>query len=100
MTASMSALYRGQDLAATFCTVTAMSAIDWSNELAEQLDWHWRVQLRPRLGSDGLARPCGPVEGPYAEASMAALVLHINREVLHHGAEICLLRDLYRARYA
>jgi hypothetical protein len=27
---------------------------------------------------------------------MAALVLHINRETLHHGAEIALLRDLYR----
>jgi hypothetical protein len=29
---------------------------------------------------------------------MAALVLHINREAIHHGAEIALLRDLYRAR--
>jgi len=27
---------------------------------------------------------------------MAALVLHINRETIHHGAEILLLRDLYR----
>jgi hypothetical protein len=26
---------------------------------------------------------------------MAALVLHINREMLHHGAEIALLRDLF-----
>ena len=26
--------------------------IDWSTELVEQLDWHWRGQLRPRL--DGL----------------------------------------------
>jgi hypothetical protein len=47
------------------------------------------------LGADGLARPCGPAEGPWAEASMAELVLHINREMLHHGAEIALLRDLY-----
>jgi hypothetical protein len=29
---------------------------------------------------------------------MAALVLHINREALHHGAEIALLRDLYAHR--
>ena len=29
---------------------------------------------------------------------MAALVLHINREALHHGAEIALLRDLYTHR--
>jgi hypothetical protein len=31
---------------------------------------------------------------------MAALVLHINREVLHHGAELMLLRDLYRNRHS
>jgi hypothetical protein len=27
---------------------------------------------------------------------MATLILHINREVIHHGAEVTLLRDLYR----
>jgi hypothetical protein len=47
------------------------------------------------LGDDGLARPCGPAEGPFADLPLAALVLHIHREVLHHGAEIALLRDLY-----
>jgi hypothetical protein len=47
------------------------------------------------LGDDGLERPCGPAEGPYAEHSMAELVLHINREVIHHGAEIACIRDLY-----
>jgi hypothetical protein len=26
---------------------------------------------------------------------MLDLVLHINRELIHHGAEIALLRDLY-----
>jgi DinB superfamily len=50
------------------------------------------------LGLDGLRQPCGPSEGRWGEHSMATLVLHINREVLHHGAEIALLRDLYRAR--
>jgi hypothetical protein len=49
------------------------------------------------LGAAGLARPCGPAEGPWAEASLAELIQHINKEVIHHGAEICLLRDLYRA---
>lgn len=48
------------------------------------------------LDESGLALPCGPAEGPYAEHSLAALVLHINREALHHGAELLLLRDLYR----
>lgn len=48
------------------------------------------------LGEDGLARPCGPAEGPFADVPMATLVLHINREVIHHLSEVCLLRDLYR----
>ncbi|MGI8574399.1 MAG: DinB family protein, partial [Egibacteraceae bacterium] len=47
-----------------------------------------------------LARPCGPVEGPFSEEPFAALILHLNREAIHHGAEIALLRDLYRAGLA
>lgn len=54
----------------------------------------WLAGVRG-LGEEGLARPCGPAEGPWAESPMAALVLHINREAIHHGAEIALLRDLY-----
>ena len=50
------------------------------------------------LGLDDLGRPVGPAEGPFAEHPYAELVLHINREVIHHGAEILLLRDLYRSR--
>ncbi|WP_344213653.1 DinB family protein [Nonomuraea bangladeshensis] len=43
----------------------------------------------------GLARPCGEAEGEWAAHPMAALVLHINRELIHHLSEVCLLRDLY-----
>ena len=50
------------------------------------------------LDAAALARPVGEAEGPFAAFPMAALVLHIHREVIHHGAEILLLRDLYRAR--
>jgi DinB family protein len=50
------------------------------------------------LNEAALARPVGPAEGPFAEYPMAALVLHINREAIHHLAEVLLLRDLYRAR--
>ncbi len=35
----------------------------------------------------------------WAQAPMAELVLHINREMLHHGAEVALLRDLYLWHY-
>ena len=67
-------------------------------EALDQLDASYEVWIKGvrGLGADGLARPCGPAEGPYAEYPLAALVLHINRECLHHGAEITLLRDLYR----
>ena len=58
----------------------------------------WMAGVR-RLGPDGLARACGPAEGPWARAPMAELVLHINREMLHHGAEVALLRDLYLWHY-
>ncbi|MEV4548568.1 DinB family protein [Nonomuraea wenchangensis] len=47
------------------------------------------------LGEAGLARPCGEAEGEWAAHPMAALVLHINRELIHHLSEVCLLRDLY-----
>lgn len=47
------------------------------------------------LGESDLARPCGEAEGPHADRPLAALVLHINRELIHHLAEVCLLRDLY-----
>lgn len=49
------------------------------------------------LSVKDLARPVGPAEGAYSEYPFATLILHINREVIHHGAEIALLRDLYRA---
>lgn len=49
------------------------------------------------LGTDGLATPAGPADTPLADWSTAGIVLHVHRELLHHGAEIALLRDLYRA---
>ncbi len=52
------------------------------------------------LSEEGLFRPCGPAEGPYAEEPFLMLVLHINREFLHHAAEVMLLRDLYREKAA
>lgn len=71
-----------------------------AQEALAQLDdgyARWVAGVRG-LGEGGLLRPCGPAEGPFAQASLAELVLHIHREVLHHGAEVALLRDLYRAR--
>jgi DinB superfamily len=62
-----------------------------------QLDQEYATWLAgvESLGEAGLARPCGEAEGPFAALPMAALVLHINRELIHHLAEVCLLRDLH-----
>jgi hypothetical protein len=49
------------------------------------------------LTDDDLTRCVGPAEGEWHQHSMATLVLHINREAIHHGAECLVLRDLYRA---
>lgn len=71
-----------------------------AEEALHQLDTRyaeWTAGVRS-LGQEGLEQPCGPSEGPFAEDSMARLVLHITREIVHHGAEIGTLRDLWAHR--
>jgi len=76
---------------------------DWPLDVVGMLalvdHWHdqWVAGVAA-LGPDGLVRPCGPAEGPYARSPLADLVLHVNREVLHHGAEVALMMDLYANR--
>ena len=48
------------------------------------------------LGEDGLLENCR--EPGFESDSMAALALHIHREVIHHGAMISSLRDWYAWR--
>jgi DinB superfamily len=57
----------------------------------------WRDGVRS-LGADGLQRASGASEHDWSEEPVSRLILHIHREVIHHGAEICLLRDLYTHR--
>jgi DinB family protein len=52
------------------------------------------------LGEDGMWTKLGPAWGPFADDTWAALVVHAQDELAHHGAEIALLRDLYRAQHA
>ena len=77
-------------------TVLAYSGT--ADEALRQLDEGHDAWIRDvrALGSSGLARPQGPISPPeFADAPMARLVLYTHLEVIHHGAEICLLRDLY-----
>jgi hypothetical protein len=50
------------------------------------------------LDDGAMAQPLGPRFGPFADNNHADLLLHVGDEVIHHGAEIALLRDLYAAR--
>ncbi|HEV7709561.1 MAG TPA: hypothetical protein VGP16_15290, partial [Asanoa sp.] len=59
--------------------------------------WHTAITA---LDADGLARPLGPRGEYFAADPMAALIVHVNRETMHHGGEIGVLRDLYRAGLA
>jgi hypothetical protein len=66
------------------------------------LDEHYRAW---RAGLAGLspaqwAEPLGPAWGPYAESNTIDLALHVLDEVVHHGAEVGLLRDLYVHRWS
>lgn len=74
----------------------AGSAAEALGQLDEQFTL-W-VEGVSALSAESLAAPCGETEGPYADRSMLDLVLHISREIIHHGAEVALLRDLYAHR--
>lgn len=68
-----------------------------ADEALTQLDREyarWLAGVHTLTAAD-LSAPCGPAEGPYEDLPMLALLLHINRELIHHGAEIALLRDLW-----
>jgi hypothetical protein len=70
--------------------LTAREGVAYFAEQARQ--WRSRIEW---LDDEGLARPVGEPEA-YLDAPMASLILHVNREALHHLAEVSLLRDLYR----
>jgi hypothetical protein len=65
-----------------------------ADEALGQLDemyGKWNAGVR-QLSDDDLESP--PAVGP-ERFPMENRVLHVNRELIHHGAEISLLRDLY-----
>ncbi len=75
---------------------------DWTSSAAAAValvdtEWDRFVGHVGKLDQEGLDRPLGPAFGPYAQDSVLALVLHVADEVIHHGAEVALMRDLYRA---
>jgi hypothetical protein len=46
-----------------------------------------------------LGQAMGPTAGPWAAADRGAFVLHMLDELIHHSAEVGVLRDLYRVTH-
>jgi hypothetical protein len=65
---------------------------DRALEMLDDFYARWNSGVRA-LGDAELAERCR--EPGFEGSSLAELVLHINREMIHHLAEIALLRDLY-----
>ncbi len=61
---------------------------------AEEFDWSLTEIPTPRAAVRSQFSQATEID---ARAPFAQLVLHINRELIHHGSEICTLTDLYRA---
>lgn len=57
------------------------------------------TQVLDGVPEETLSEPIGPVGGAFAEDSRRAFVLHILDELIHHGAEVALVRDLWAARH-
>jgi DinB superfamily len=90
---------------ATWIAVTPMGSLDRkgepgiATEAIEQLEQSYALFRRHVAAADpdGLTQPMGPVAGIWGEDTRAAFVLHELDELIHHGAEVAALRDLYRA---
>jgi len=84
----------------TGTTLTGEAWVGTWDESSSLLDRAWAV-FRDGVAAwsdDTLAAPLGELWGTHAKNTHGDLALHAAREVIHHGAEIALLRDLYRSR--
>ena len=72
---------------------TAAEALDMLDGAHEV----WRRYLTT-VSEETLDEPLGPNAGQYAGTPRAGFVFHMLDEFIHHGAEIGVLRDLYRSQ--
>lgn len=84
-------------------SVLTADAIDYPatvGSLPEFLDQQYQAWRAGLIGLDGAGwrRPLGSDWGPYAQSTTFDLALHLFDEIVHHGAEVGLLRDLYQHR--
>lgn len=57
----------------------------------------WKAVAETFAGftDEELAAPMGPTAGFFSDAPLEGLVLHVADELIHHGAEVGVVRDLY-----
>ena len=90
---------------ATWLGVTPVRSLDRTGapgtaaEAAAQLDEAFALfrQHVAAMDAGTLTDLMGTVAGPFARSTRAAFVLHELDELIHHGAEVGVLRDLFRA---
>jgi hypothetical protein len=71
-----------------------------AGEALSALDAQWAV-FRERYGSiadDVFEAPLGQAWGSWSEATPADVLQHVADELIHHGSQAAMLRDLYRLR--
>jgi hypothetical protein len=64
----------------------------------ERANTVWQQYL-DAVSDEVLWQPVGPIGRVFAADTRVAFVLHEIDEVIHHGSEVALLRDLYRAAH-
>ncbi|CAN5848362.1 DinB family protein [soil metagenome] len=78
---------------------TSEASAEWtrnSSEAITTLQRTWR-EYRGVVASRDWWSELGDAWGPWSRHSVADMALFASSEMVHHGAEIALLRDLYRA---
>jgi DinB superfamily len=81
-------------------TAESIDFPDRASDVISFLDGHYRTWRHALVGLDrgGWEAPLGERFGAYAEDNTVDLALHVLDEVIHHGAEVGVLRDLYGYR--
>jgi DinB superfamily len=81
-------------------TVESIDFPGRATDVGAFLDGYYRTWRHGLVGLDdaGWEAPLGVRWGAYAEDTTVDLALHVLDEVIHHGAEVGVLRDLYAHR--
>ena len=69
------------------------------DEAIEILKGKW-TGYRSLVDSRDWWNQLGDIWGPWSSHSVADMAMHASNELVHHAAEIALLRDLHRASLA